>query len=71
MWKSQWNENWQEKLKYSEKTSSSATLPTTNSSSSDLGLKLGHCNAKLTTMSPGYGMALLRDTNYNFKMNRK
>jgi hypothetical protein len=60
MWKNWWNDNWQEKLKYLEKTSSSATLSTINSTSSDLGLKLGHCNRKPATKSLSYGMAWLR-----------
>jgi hypothetical protein len=41
-----WNENWQGKPKYSEKTYPSATLSTTNPTWSDLGLNLGHHSGK-------------------------
>jgi hypothetical protein len=39
LWSNWWNENWQRKLKYSEKTCPSATLSTTNSTWPDLGSK--------------------------------
>jgi hypothetical protein len=41
MWSSQWNENWQGKLKYLEKTCPSATLSTTNLTWPNLGHRCG------------------------------
>jgi hypothetical protein len=42
MWSRYWNENWQGKPKYSEKTSPSATLCIKNSTLLDLGSKPSH-----------------------------
>jgi hypothetical protein len=47
-----WNENWQEKLKYSEKTCPGANLSTTTPTRSDLGPNLDRRGRK-----PSYGMA--------------
>jgi hypothetical protein len=46
MWSSRWNENWQGKPKYSEKTCFSAALSTTNPSWPDLGLNPGRRGGK-------------------------
>jgi hypothetical protein len=49
MWSSRWNENWQGKPKYSEKTYPSATLSTTNLTWPDLGSNHGRHGGKPTT----------------------
>jgi hypothetical protein len=59
VWNIWWNENWQGKLKYSEKTCPSATLSTTNPTWPDLGLNLGCCSGKLATNCLSYGLAFL------------
>jgi hypothetical protein len=53
VWSTQWNENWQGKPKYSEKTCPSATLSTTNPTWPDL----GHCGGKPATNHLSYGTA--------------
>jgi hypothetical protein len=52
---SRWNENWQGKPKYSEKTCPSATLFTTNSTSPDLGLNPGRRGGKPAINRLSYG----------------
>jgi hypothetical protein len=49
MWSSRWNENWQGKPKYSEKTCPGETLSTTNPTSPDLGSNPGHRCGKPAT----------------------
>jgi hypothetical protein len=46
MWSSRWDDNWQEKSKYSEKSCLGATLATTNATLPDLGSNLGHHSGK-------------------------
>jgi hypothetical protein len=46
VWRSRWNENWQGKPKYSEKTCPSATLFTTNPTWPDLGSNPGRRGGK-------------------------
>jgi hypothetical protein len=46
MWSNWWNENWQGKPKYSEKTYPSATSSTTDPTWLDLGSNLGRCGGK-------------------------
>jgi hypothetical protein len=53
-----WNENWQEKLKCSEKTCPSATLSTTNPTWPDLGLNMGRRGGMLATNLLSYGTTL-------------
>jgi hypothetical protein len=60
MWSSWWNENWQGKPKYLEKTCPSATLSTTNPTWPDLGLNVGCRGGKLVT-NLTYGMAIYQD----------
>jgi hypothetical protein len=60
MWSLRWNENWQEKPKYSEKTCPSATLSTTNPSWPDPGLNPGRRRGKPATNCLNYGTALPR-----------
>jgi hypothetical protein len=55
-----WNEDWQEKPKYSEKTYPSATLSTTNPTWPDPGLKPGRRGGKPETNRLSYGAANLR-----------
>jgi hypothetical protein len=55
VWSSQWNENWQEKPKYSEKTCSSATLSTTDSTWLDLGSNPDRRGGKRATNRLSYG----------------
>jgi hypothetical protein len=52
-----WNENWQGKPKYSEKTCHSATLSTTNPTLPDLGSNPGSRVGKPATNRLGYGTA--------------
>jgi hypothetical protein len=61
VWSSRWNENWQGKPKYSEKTYPSATLSTTNPTWPDLGSILGRCGGKLVTNRLSYGTVLIQD----------
>jgi hypothetical protein len=60
LWSSWWNENWQGKPKYSEKTSPSATLCTTNPTWPDLGSNPGRRGGKPATNHLSYGTANLR-----------
>jgi hypothetical protein len=57
LWSSRWNENWQVKPKYSEKTCPSATLSTTNPTWPDLGSNPGRRGWKPATKRLSYGMA--------------
>jgi hypothetical protein len=57
VWSSWWNENWQGKPKYSEKTCASATLSTTNPTWSDLGSNPGRCGGKPATKCLSYDTA--------------
>jgi hypothetical protein len=58
VWSSRWNENWQGKPKYSEKTCPRATLSTTNPTWPDLGLNPGRRRGeKPVTNRPSYGTA--------------
>jgi hypothetical protein len=60
MWSSQWNENWQRKPKYSEKTCPSVILSTTNPTCTELGSNLGCCSGKQATNRLSYGMTKKR-----------
>jgi hypothetical protein len=68
MWSSRRNENYQGKLKYSEKTCHSATLSTTNPTWPDLGSNLGRRGEKPATNLLSYGTA--RNVNYILCMYR-
>jgi hypothetical protein len=57
MWNSRWNENWQVKPKYSEKTCPSATLSTINPIWPDMGLNPGRRDGKPATNRLSYGTA--------------
>jgi hypothetical protein len=57
-WRNWWNEDWQGKPKYSEKTCPSASLSTTNSTWRDPSLNLGHHGGKPATNRLSYGVAL-------------
>jgi hypothetical protein len=57
---SRWNENWQGKPKYSEKTCPSATLFTTNPTWHDLGSNPGRRYGKPATKCLSYGTANVR-----------
>jgi hypothetical protein len=57
LWSSWWNEDWQGKPKYSEKTCPSATLSTTNPSWPDLGSNSGRRSWKPATNRLSYGTA--------------
>jgi hypothetical protein len=58
MWSSRWNENWQGKPKYSEKTCPSVTLSNTNPTWPDLGSHPGCRGGKPATNRLSYGMAI-------------
>jgi hypothetical protein len=64
MWSSRWNENWQGKPKYSEKTCSSATLPITNPTWPDLGSNPDHRGGKPATNRLSYGTAFIVHVTY-------
>jgi hypothetical protein len=57
LWSSWWNEDWQGKPKYSEKTCPSATLSTTNLTWPDLGSNPGRRGGKPATNRLRYGTA--------------
>jgi hypothetical protein len=57
VWSSRWNENWQGKPKYSEKTYPSAILSTTNPTWHDLGSNSGRRGGKPATNRLSYGTA--------------
>jgi hypothetical protein len=57
-WRIWWNENWQRKPKYSEKTCPSATLSTTNPTWPDAGLNPGRRGGKPATNRLIYGATL-------------
>jgi hypothetical protein len=58
LWSNWWNEDWQGKPKYSDKTCPSATLFTTNHTSPDPGSNPGRRSGKPTTNRLSYGAAL-------------
>jgi hypothetical protein len=57
MWSNRWNENWQRKPKYLEKTCPSVTLSTTDSTWSDPGSSTGRRGENLATNRLSYGTA--------------
>jgi hypothetical protein len=57
LWSNWWNEDWQGKPKYSEKTCPSATLSTTNPTWPDLGSNPGRRGGKPATNRLSYGAA--------------
>jgi hypothetical protein len=57
VWSSRWNENWQRKPKYSEKTWPSVTLSTTNPTWPELSSNPGRSCGKPTTNHLTYGTA--------------
>jgi hypothetical protein len=59
-WRIWWNEDWQGKPKYSEKTRPSATLSTTNPTWPDPGSNPGHCSGKPATNRLSYGASSTR-----------
>jgi hypothetical protein len=59
-WRNWWNEDWQRKPKYSEKTCPSPTLSTTNPTWLDPVLNPGRRGGKPATNRLSYGAALLR-----------
>jgi hypothetical protein len=68
MWSSQWNENWQGKPKYSEKTCPIATLSTTNPTWPDLGSNPGHRRmpaTKCLSYGTGGNLMYVIDSIYN------
>jgi hypothetical protein len=60
-WSSRWNENWQGKPKYSEKTYPTFTLSTTNPTWPDLCLTPGHRGGKPAINRLSYGTAVRFD----------
>jgi hypothetical protein len=57
LWGNWWNEDWQGKPKYSEKTCPSANLSTTNPAWPDPGSNPGRRNGKPVTNGLSYGTA--------------
>jgi hypothetical protein len=70
VWSSRWNENCQEKPKYTEKTYPSATLSTTNPTWPDLGSNRGRRGGKPATNRLSYGTAV-PCLNRNIKLHLK
>jgi hypothetical protein len=60
LWSNWWNEDWQGKLKYSEKTCPSATLSTTNPTRPEPGSNPGRRGGKPATNRVSYGEAAYR-----------
>jgi hypothetical protein len=60
LWRNWWNEDWQRKPKYSEKTFPSTTLSTTNPTWLDPGLNLNRRGGKPATNRLSYGAAPAR-----------
>jgi hypothetical protein len=58
LWSNWWNEDWRGKPNYSQKTCSSATLPTTNPTWPDLGSNPGLRVGKAATNRLSYGTAI-------------
>jgi hypothetical protein len=58
LWRNWWNENWQGKPKYSEKTYPRATLSTTNPTWLDPVLNPSRCGGKPATNRLSYGASL-------------
>jgi hypothetical protein len=65
LWSNWWNEDWQGKTKYSEKTCPSATLSTTNPTWPDPGSNQGRRCGKTATNRLSYGAANPVVTTYN------
>jgi hypothetical protein len=63
VWSSRWNENWEGKPKYSEKTCPSVTLSTTNPTWPNLGSKPGRRGGKPATNRLSYGKLLVNNLN--------
>jgi hypothetical protein len=61
LWSNWWNEDWQGKPKYLEKTCLSATLSTTNPTWPDPGSNPGHRGGKPATKRLSYGAAPMGD----------
>jgi hypothetical protein len=59
LWRNWWNEDWQGKPQYSEKTCPSSTLSTTNPTWLDPGLNPGRFGGKPATNRFSYGAAFL------------
>jgi hypothetical protein len=64
LWRNWWNEDWQGKPKYSEKTCPSVTLSTTNPTWLDPGLNLGRRVGKPATNRLSCGAALSSPFSY-------
>jgi hypothetical protein len=64
LWSNWWNEDWQGKTKYSEKTCASATLSTTNPTSPDPESNPGRRGGKPATNRLSYGAAFIPDSFY-------
>jgi hypothetical protein len=58
LWRNWWNEDWQGKPKYSEKTCPNVTLSTTNPTCLDPGLNPGRRGGKPATNHLNYGAAV-------------
>jgi hypothetical protein len=68
LWSSRWNENWQGKPNYSEKTCPSATWSTTNPTWPELGSNPGRRGGKSATNRLSYGTAICVILFFNSKL---
>jgi hypothetical protein len=68
LWSNWWNEDWQGKPKYSEKTCPSATSSTTNPTLPDPGLNPGRCGGKPATNRLSYGAAYLGVSQFSVRL---
>jgi hypothetical protein len=64
-WIIRWNEDWQEKPKYAEKTCPGATLSTTNPTWPDPGSNPGRRSGKPATNRLSYGAAVVNLTTHD------
>jgi hypothetical protein len=67
LWSNWWNEDWQGKRKYSEKTCPSATLSTRNPTQPEPGSNLGRRSGKPATNRLNCGSAFRSTLPYKFK----
>jgi hypothetical protein len=71
LWSNWWNEDWQGKPKYSEKTCPSAILSTTNPTWPDPGANPGRRGGKSATNRLSYGAAMNREISGHIEIYRR
>jgi hypothetical protein len=71
LWSSWWDQNWQGKLKYLEKTCPSATLSTTDLTWPDLGSNRGRRSGNMAIKRLSYGTAICIISSHFFEFTQK